>query len=800
MNTTTRRRLGIVPFTLATALFAGIFQGHPFTFDFRDVWVMEDGPVLTGQLWNTSLTKPWDYRVEAPQAPFTLVGGSLSGTLQPLETAEIRFGMQAPYVPQVSTRYTQTLRVSDRADWILTTIIKGPGLTPEARFVLPETSCLDAPIEMDASGSFDPDDEGAEQRDNGIAKWSWRLWDPNGDSVRVGGRTVTWRPRIPGTYTVELKVTDREGDVGVATATCAVAHVLHEPIDFVGSCRSSGAVARPIKRPVVNGDLEIECKGGMFEVRWIDKRPGVGTRFIGLCRYENGINGGTYFYDTCTKRITSICWGNREYYKNDPLGECAGRIDEDFYCYDVEKDELTILKVCYDTSLLGWPIEPLNRCGCGFGPTAHRITKPAIVTKPAPDSRPALLDRFGRGPTPPRSPGSESRGRSTYLKLSGMARQGSLSLRARGGAVRLSLRGAESAAEVAEALAAAVDSDLTLRSAGVEAFVLPPESADDGIQLALANVPADEQVWELIGQEPGGLGLVLEQDVPSVEIEREGMNIRVNWAPHGSRYTLQEATLPISEAPTWRDLPSADGTISLSVGTNSRALRVLFAGRRSVLPRLPGLRGWWSGDGTLADLVGSARGTMSHGVDFDSGVVGTGLRFDGVSGYVSLSEAAAVSGRGPFGVALWLKTTQAGQRSILSQRAASVDDAAWSLSLRDGTLEWAARGTGAKGPSVLGTRTVNDGAPHLVVGLRESDGTLRLYVDGVLNGSAQGAPRPMVPQAVAAGVDLRELATSDTPSFFKGMLDEIQIYGRALTPADIQAIFEAGEAGMAKLP
>ena len=171
------------PVLSALALLLVSGDGASFTFSFGTVWVLETGPELRGQVWNSSSVKPEDYAVEAPAKPFVLRSGSLSGTLQPLEAADIVFGIEAPYTTTVSKRYDQYLKVSRRIDWRLTAVVKGPGLSPEAHFELPETSCVNVPITMDASASLDPDDEGAVN--NGIARWIWTLWDPYGKSVQV---------------------------------------------------------------------------------------------------------------------------------------------------------------------------------------------------------------------------------------------------------------------------------------------------------------------------------------------------------------------------------------------------------------------------------------------------------------------------------------------------------------------------------------------------------------------------------------------------------------------------------------
>lgn len=67
---------------------------------------------------------------------------------------------------------------------------------------------------------------------------------------------------------------------------------------------------------------------------------------------------------------------------------------------------------------------------------------------------------------------------------------------------------------------------------------------------------------------------------------------------------------------------------------------------------------------------------------------------------------------------------------------------------------------------------------------------LRIYLDGVLNASnsvAYGAPDTTGTLKIGAEPGFAE--------FFSGLIDEVQIYSRALSPSEIQGIFDAGDAG-----
>ena len=92
-----------------------------------------------------------------------------------------------------------------------------------------------------------------------------------------------------------------------------------------------------------------------------------------------------------------------------------------------------------------------------------------------------------------------------------------------------------------------------------------------------------------------------------------------------------------------------------------------------------------------------------------------------------------------------------------------------------------------------GTANLADGTFHHLAGVREGT-TLRLYVDGVQVGTAT---TPSLVNATSNNNVV--IGGRDNPEFdpyFKGIIDEVQFFNRALSAAEINAIFNAGSAGV----
>ena len=216
-----------------------------------------------------------------------------------------------------------------------------------------------------------------------------------------------------------------------------------------------------------------------------------------------------------------------------------------------------------------------------------------------------------------------------------------------------------------------------------------------------------------------------------------------------------------------------------------------------------GMVAWWAFDeisGTTAtDFAGyNNSGTLINGPLPVPAKVLKGLQFDGIDDYVKVPNQPEIEfGTGDFSFDAWIQTTQtSGIKSLIDKRdltgyAFYLDNGKLSLQMRDGT------GTNTNYVSPL---FVADNKWHhiaITVSRTNKNGIL-FYLDGVetqfgdptirsgtLNNSA-----PLV-----IGCD----AYFNTSPYFKGILDEIELFNRVITKAEITSIFNAGSSGKCKL-
>jgi hypothetical protein len=169
------------------------------------------------------------------------------------------------------------------------------------------------------------------------------------------------------------------------------------------------------------------------------------------------------------------------------------------------------------------------------------------------------------------------------------------------------------------------------------------------------------------------------------------------------------------------------------------------------------------------------------------GKVGGAFAFGG-SDYVEMGYQPAGT---EITLAAWIKPANTGLGFFLGTHFS--ESSLWMLTVEGphGPPKQCARigyNTGTDGESLFGTSNVQDGRWHHVAATIDSKGA-KLYVDGVLenqnavSGNWKGAN-------AAIGRSL-----TGSPGFYSGLVDEVMIFRRPLTAAEIKQIYDAQKRG-----
>ncbi len=204
---------------------------------------------------------------------------------------------------------------------------------------------------------------------------------------------------------------------------------------------------------------------------------------------------------------------------------------------------------------------------------------------------------------------------------------------------------------------------------------------------------------------------------------------------------------------------------------------------------------WWTldeGAGTaVEDSSGAANpGTLTGLCGWGAGMMGGALTLDGTS--------CAVAGSGPavrtassFSVAAWVRldADTGSDQAAVSQ--AGVHTAAFTLGFdaAGGTWAFSVAGSDAAAPAAVTVRSTDLVTPGRWAALAgvytASSGQISLYVDGALIGSAPWSSSWDATGVLEVG---RARANDAEAEYFDGMVDDVRVYGRALSAAEAAAL------------
>ena len=206
-----------------------------------------------------------------------------------------------------------------------------------------------------------------------------------------------------------------------------------------------------------------------------------------------------------------------------------------------------------------------------------------------------------------------------------------------------------------------------------------------------------------------------------------------------------------------------------------------------------------------ANLIpGGNSGTQVNGPVAVNGYVAHSLSFDGINQYVEVPSYNAINfGTNDFSIDAWVRraTNDPGTsvRIIVDKRDESGGVRGYSLFLGNGGALGFQLADGSFSNYSSSLAVANDGQWHHVAVTVDRDNTngIVFYLDGV----ADSLLRNPVPYqaSVSTTFPLRVGSRSSSVSFnFFGGIDEVELFSRVLTPAEVAALFNAGASGKCK--
>lgn len=206
-----------------------------------------------------------------------------------------------------------------------------------------------------------------------------------------------------------------------------------------------------------------------------------------------------------------------------------------------------------------------------------------------------------------------------------------------------------------------------------------------------------------------------------------------------------------------------------------------------------GLVSWWPAEGNPLDRVDGNHGTISTG-GFAPGLVGQAFTFDGVSQTVRVPNSPSLNPTNALTLETWLLVDAfpASGGASIAGKEMEYAERQYKLGIVHDGSKWVLRGhIGVPGRFVWfegETGLVTNTWYHAAMTF---DGqTAKVYVNGILDGSlAVSGPLITSVHPFMIGGNL------SGPWFFSGRVDELSLYGRALSEHELLAIYLAGVLG-----
>lgn len=220
-------------------------------------------------------------------------------------------------------------------------------------------------------------------------------------------------------------------------------------------------------------------------------------------------------------------------------------------------------------------------------------------------------------------------------------------------------------------------------------------------------------------------------------------------------------------------------------------------------PPPAGMVGWWPGNGDGNDIVGGHHGALRAGATFAPGLVGQAFSLDGVDDFVEIPDSPSFT-LSSITIDAWVKpnVVVGTLHPIVAKYNASLPNgASWSLlGATNGDLVFAVYQT------VSDFRAVESNTPALTPGVWQHlaatfDGgtqVIMMYVNGVeIPSTLVAGSTTVVIDDSAALVDIGTLINAQgvLNGLWDGLADEVEIFDRALSVSEVQAIYQAGSSG-----
>ncbi|HEY7165683.1 MAG TPA: tandem-95 repeat protein [Candidatus Binatia bacterium] len=202
------------------------------------------------------------------------------------------------------------------------------------------------------------------------------------------------------------------------------------------------------------------------------------------------------------------------------------------------------------------------------------------------------------------------------------------------------------------------------------------------------------------------------------------------------------------------------------------------------------------GQTTTIDRSGND-GRLQNGASFAAGRVGQAFSLDGIDDFVTMGDVLDVAA-GSFTVEAWVNTNvlDGNFHHIISKGQATYPNYQLMIGSNN-RFRFSAETRPGETDDAFATSTVSTSTWYHVAGVRDTAACkLRIYV----NGSLEGEITLTTCAGDLSNSDSFQVGQGSSDFFWNGLIDEVGVYSRSLSSAEIAALFSAGNIGNRATP
>src|SRR3990167_3141820 len=214
------------------------------------------------------------------------------------------------------------------------------------------------------------------------------------------------------------------------------------------------------------------------------------------------------------------------------------------------------------------------------------------------------------------------------------------------------------------------------------------------------------------------------------------------------------------------------------------------------VPPPSGMVSWWRAENDANDFVGTNNGAMTNGATFAAGKVGQAFSFDGVDDEVVVPHNANLNTGSQITIDAWVNASSYGHGRPIAQKRSSSNVGGYTFETThspwapDYGLHWVIWIGGTWYDLETPANVLTNSAWYHVAATFDGT-TMKVYVNGLEK------DRKSVSGVIDAVTDDFVIGRNvvDTSFAWHGLIDELEIFNRALTDSEISDIYNAGSAG-----